>query len=307
MTDLLHAIGFILTFGMLFVGIIIAEAWYWHKKGNYSAKTGKTVYDFRETIASISTGAIYKIADGIMIAVVITALYDVVYQWGFQYVPDDGLWSVLLIFFAVDFVFYWYHRTMHTVRWLWTGHVTHHSSTRMNFSTALRQNFLYDLNFGWLIWWLPIAFIGFDKNWAIIAIELNLAYQFFIHTETVNKLGWFEKVFNTPSHHRVHHGSNPAQIDTNFGGVLIIWDKLFGTFVDEKDAGDIRYGLTLRQPNTLNPVRLCVDEFICMVKDVARYRDWRILYKGPNWVEETYGARDNASPDEEARHKSITT
>jgi len=289
MQDLLHAIGFIITFGVFFVGIIIAEAYYWHRKGRTD------IYDFKETVASITTGAMYKIADGILIAVVITGLYDFVYQYGLQYVPDDGIWSILLIFFAVDFVFYWYHRFMHNIRWLWTGHVTHHSSTRMNFSTALRQNFLYDLNFGWLIWWLPIALIGFDKNWAIIAIELNLAYQFFIHTEMVNKLGWWEKFFNTPSHHRVHHGSNPEQIDTNFGGVLIIWDKIFGTFVDEKDAGVIKYGLTTRQPTTLNPIRLCMDEFICMIKDLIRHKDLKILWKGPNYVEQTYGREEETS------------
>ena len=142
---------------------------------------------------------------------------------------------------------------MHKIRWFWASHVTHHSATHMNFATALRQNFLIDLNFGWVLWWLPIALIGFSKEWTIIAIELNLAYQFFIHTETVRRLGPVEWVFNTPSHHRVHHGSNPAQIDTNFGGVLIIWDRLFGTFVDERDAGPVKYGLVSRQPITLNP------------------------------------------------------
>lgn len=288
MQDLLHAIGFIITFGMVFLGIIVAEAFYWHRKGRTD------IYDFRETLASITTGAMYKIADGILIAVVITGLYDWVYQFGFQYQPVHGLWSIVLMFFLVDFVFYWYHRAMHNVRWLWAGHVTHHSSTRMNFSTALRQNFLYDLNFGWLIWWLPIALIGFNKDWAIIAIELNLAYQFFIHTETVRRLGWAEKFLNTPSHHRVHHGSNPAQIDTNFGGVLIIWDKLFGTFVDERDAGEIKYGLTTRQPTTLNPIRLCTDEFFCMLGDVVRHKDIRVLWKGPNWVEKTYGRTPTA-------------
>jgi sterol desaturase/sphingolipid hydroxylase (fatty acid hydroxylase superfamily) len=230
-----------------------------------------------------------------MIAIVITGLYEFVYGFGFKYVPDDGVWSVLFLFLFADFVFYWYHRAMHNVRWLWAGHVTHHSSTRMNFSTALRQNFLYNLNSGWLIWWLPIALIGFNKDWALIAIELNLAYQFFIHTETVKRLGWAEHIFNTPSHHRVHHGSNPEQIDTNFGGVLIIWDKLFGTFVDERQAGDIKYGLTTRQPTTLNPIRLCTDEFFCMLGDVFKHKDPRILWKGPNWVEAQYGREETAS------------
>jgi sterol desaturase/sphingolipid hydroxylase (fatty acid hydroxylase superfamily) len=173
---------------------------------------------------------------------------------------------------------------MHKIRWLWSIHVTHHSSKSLNFSTALRQNFLMDLNFGWAIWWLPLAIVGFDKNSALIAIELSLVYQFFLHTEMVSRLGRFEKIFNTPSHHRVHHGCKPEQIDTNFGGVLIIWDKLFGTFVDERSVGMVEYGLTERQPTTLNPIRLNLDEFFQMIRDVIQYKDVKILYKSPSYV-----------------------
>ena len=285
MSDLLHALGFIVTFGVFFVGIIILEAWYWRRKGRPEA------YNFKETIANISTGGLYKILDGIAIALFIQFFYEYVQQFGFQYQMNDGILSVLFFFLAVDFFFYLYHFTMHKVRWFWSIHVTHHSSKIMNFSTALRQNFLLDLNFGWVLWWIPLAIIGFDKNWTMIAIELSLAYQFFIHTEMVDKLPKpFELIFNTPSHHRVHHGCKSTQIDTNFGGVLIIWDRLFGTFVDERDAGEIEYGLTSRQPTTLNPLRLNLDEFFQMLKDVVTYRDLKILYKPPAYVEEYYGA-----------------
>lgn len=285
MSDLLHALGFIVTFGFLFVGIIILEAWYWRRKGRPEA------YNFKETIANISTGGLYKVFDGIAIALFIQFFYEYVQQFGLQYQMNDGLLSLLFFFLAVDFFFYLYHFTMHKVRWFWSIHVTHHSSKIMNFSTALRQNFLLDLNFGWVLWWIPLAIIGFDKNWTMIAIELSLAYQFFIHTEMVDKLPKpFELLFNTPSHHRVHHGCKPTQIDTNFGGVLIIWDRLFGTFVDESNAGDIEYGLTSRQPKTLNPLRLNLDEFVQMFKDVVRYRDVKIFYKSPSYVEERYDA-----------------
>ena len=285
MSDLLHALGFILTFGIFFVGIILLEAWYWRRKGRPEA------YNFKETIANISTGGLYKIFDGIAIALFIQFFYEYVQQFGFQYKMNDGLFSLVFFFLAVDLFFYFYHFTMHKVRWFWSIHVTHHSSKIMNFSTALRQNFLLDLNFGWVLWWIPLAIIGFDKNWTMIAIELSLAYQFFIHTEMVNKLPKpIELIFNTPSHHRVHHGCRAAQIDTNFGGVLIIWDRLFGTFVDEKNAGKIEYGLTSRQPTTLNPLRLNLDEFFQMIKDVVKYRDLKILYKSPAYVEEHYQA-----------------
>jgi len=285
MSDVLHALGFIVTFGIVFVGIIMLEAWYWRRKGRPEA------YNFKETIANISTGGLYKVFDGIAIAVFIQFFYEYVQQFGFQYQINDGFLSILFFFLAVDLFFYLYHFTMHKVRWFWSIHVTHHSSKIMNFSTALRQNFLLDLNFGWVLWWIPLAIIGFDKNWTMIAIELSLAYQFFIHTEMVGKLPKpFELIFNTPSHHRVHHGCKLAQIDTNFGGVLIIWDRLFGTFVDERDAGKIEYGLTSRQPTTLNPLRLNLDEFIQMLKDVVTYRDLKILYKSPAYVEERYEA-----------------
>ena len=288
MKDLLHALGFILTFGMVFLSIIALEAWYWHKKGR------KNAYDLKETLANITTGGMYKIIDGIAIALFIQFFYDFVRQYGFQYSANDGLLSILFLFLASEFFFYLYHLTMHKVRWFWAIHVTHHSSKIMNFSTALRQNFLMDLNFGWVMWWLPLAIIGFDKNWALIAIELSLAYQFFLHTEMVGRLGVFESIFNTPSHHRVHHGCKPEQIDRNFGGVLIVWDRLFGTFADERDScsevGGFEYGLTSRQPTTLNPLRLNLDEFFQMFKDVIRYRDLRIFYKEPNFVEKVYKA-----------------
>lgn len=283
MNDVLHALAFIALFGSLFIAIIVLEAWYWHRKGRVG------VYDLKETLANMATGGMYKVVDGVAIALFIQACYDYVRQFGLQLRLEHGVAAYLLLFLATDFFFYFYHLAMHKIRWFWAIHVTHHSSTRMNFSTALRQNFLLDLNFGWVLWWLPLALIGFDKTWALISIEASLAYQFFLHTETVGRLGWFERLFNTPSHHRVHHGCQPTQIDTNFGGVLIIWDRLFGTFVDERDAGKLVYGLTSRQPTTLNPLRLNLDEFVQMLRDTWHYRDWRILYKAPSYVEERYG------------------
>lgn len=277
MNDVIHAVMFILGFGALFVAIILIEAWYCHRKGL------KDSYSFKETLTNLTMGFNYKIVDGIAVAVFIRFFYDWVYQFGFQYQPVHGLLSVLLIFVICDFAFWFMHFFMHKIRWFWTAHVTHHSSERMNYSTALRQNFTLLFNGAWVIWWVPIALIGFDKDWATIAIELNLAYQFFLHTETkspLNKLGW---IMNTPSHHRVHHGSNPAQIDTNFGGVLIIWDRLFGTFVPEEKAGKIVYGITERQPKSLNPFYLQLHEWVDMFKDFKRSKDIRVFIKAPTW------------------------
>jgi len=288
MSDVLHALAFIAAAGLVFLGIILWEAWYLARRGDSS-------YTLKETLANITTGALYKVFDGIAVAVFISVFYDYVRQFGFQYTPELTVLSVLVLFIAQDFFYYIYHFTMHKVRWFWANHVTHHSSKNLNFSTALRQNFLMDLNFSWAIWWLPLAIIGFDKTWALIAIESSLVYQFFLHTQVIKRLGPLEWVFNTPSHHRVHHGCKPDQIDRNFGGVLIIWDRLFGTFVDEKHVGALEYGLTVRQPSTFNPIRLNLDELVQLFKDAWRYKDLKVFLKDPAYVERTYPAASNES------------
>ena len=177
---------------------------------------------------------------------------------------------------------------MHKVRWFWSGHITHHSSEHMNFSTALRQNFTFALSGTWVLWWLPAALVGFDKDWVLLAIEGNLLYQFFLHTEQVGRLGFVEKIMNTPSHHRVHHGSNPEQIDRNFGGIFIFWDKIFNTFRDEANAGEIKYGVTHMPAKPYNPWYLQTHGWVELAQDVWRYKDLRILYKHPEWVDEVY-------------------
>ena len=285
MQDVLHALFFVVAFGALFLGVMLAEYGYTRHQG----KTG--VYHLRETVANLSTGFSYKVVDGIAIALFIQAFYLWVYDYGLQWNPELSVLSVLSLIVFIDFCFYINHVLMHKVRWFWNVHVTHHSSEHMNFSTALRQNFTFALSGSWLFWWIPAALLGFDKTWVLLAIEGNLVYQFFLHTEQVRKLGWLEKVMNTPSHHRVHHGSNPKQIDTNFGGIFIIWDKLFGTFRSEEDAGEIKYGVTRMPAKPYNPFYLQVHDWVDMFKDVWRYKDLRILYKHPDWAQQHYGTQ----------------
>ncbi|PIQ38851.1 MAG: sterol desaturase [Thalassolituus sp. CG17_big_fil_post_rev_8_21_14_2_50_53_8] len=249
-------------------------------------------YDLKESAANIGTGLIYKVLDALSIIFIGSVIYLAVQSYGFQWQSSSPLLNFILLMVLVDFNFYWVHRFMHKVRYGWAGHWVHHSSERFNFSTALRQTPVVSFNGIMLVAMLPAAVIGFSLEQAVIALELNLFFQFFVHTEVVRKLPhWFEFVFNTPSHHRVHHGSNPKQIDTNFAGVLIIWDRLFGTFVDEKDAGEIRYGVDFRPANSLNPFRLVIAEFVSMWRDILHYRDIRILWKHPSWVEEHYGRK----------------
>lgn len=285
MSDVLHALFFVSAFGLVFIAIIGMEASYvrWKKQ--------QGVYHFKETLANIGTGFSYKMVDGVAIALFIQTFYSWVASFGLQWYPQASWFSVIALIVLVDFFFYINHYLMHKTRWLWASHITHHSSEHMNFSTALRQNFTHAFNGAWILWWIPAALIGFDKDWVLLAIEGNLVYQFFLHTEQVRKLGWMEKVFNTPSHHRVHHGRNPKQIDTNFGGIFIIWDKLFGTFQPEETAGKVVYGVTHMPEKPYNLVYLQLHEWRNMWADLKRYRDLRILYKAPDWVERRYGAQ----------------
>jgi sterol desaturase/sphingolipid hydroxylase (fatty acid hydroxylase superfamily) len=160
---------------------------------------------------------------------------------------DGGLgwhwWVWILILFADDFTFYWHHRLSHEIRVLWAAHVNHHSSTTMNLATALRQSWAEQLYkyFWWL--WLPV--VGFPPLMILMMMSISLIYQYWVHTELIRKMPkWFEFLFNTPSHHRVHHASNVRYLDQNHAGILIIWDRLFGTFAEERDDEKPVYGIT---------------------------------------------------------------
>ncbi len=201
-------------------------------------------------------------------------------------------WSLPTAMLAWDFLYYWDHRWMHEVRLLWANHVTHHSSERYNLSTALRQPWS-----GFLTSWvfLPMPLIGLPARHVAKAGQLNLLYQYWIHTEAIDRLPKpVEAVFNTPSHHRAHHGVNPQYLDKNYGGILIIWDKLFGTF--EPEVRRVKYGLT-KNIDTFNPIRIGYHEFIDIARDVRRTRSWRnrfgFVFGRPGWQPVD---RSNATP-----------
>lgn len=201
-------------------------------------------YDFRGAAASFGV-----FAGNIVIgALVSAAIIAPVYFWCWSVAPvkmplnDWRAW--LAGFFALEFLYYWEHRFSHTVRWLWATHSVHHTPNTLSLPTALRLGWTNAISGGWLFF-TPLIFAGFHPLMIASLFAFNLRYQFWLHTELVGKLGPFELVFNTPSHHRVHHASNPAYLDKNFGGVLIIFDRLFGTFAEEKAGEQIRYGLVV--------------------------------------------------------------
>jgi len=194
-------------------------------------------------------------------------------------------WAWTILFFLDDFAYYWFHRMNHEVRLFWAGHVPHHSSERFNFGTALRQG-VGERVHKFLFWmWLPL--LGFDPLMMFIIISINLFYQFWVHTELVNKLpSWYEFIFNTPSHHRVHHASNIRYLDCNHAGVLIIWDRLFGTFSEEKDIEKPVYGLT-ENIGTYNPFTVAGHEYAAIWRDVKRANKWsdklKYIFYAPGW------------------------
>lgn len=154
----------------------------------------------------------------------------------------DNIWDCVLLFTGQEFCYYWYHRTSHRVRWFWATHAVHHSSNQLNLSAAYRLGWTGELT-GTLLFFTPLVWLGFRPELVVLTLGLNLLYQFWIHTTWIPRLGWLEYIVNTPSAHRVHHASNLDYLDANFGGVLIVFDHLFGTYVAERDDQPCRYGL----------------------------------------------------------------
>jgi len=212
--------------------LIIAEAFFLIKEHRQNK------LDLLSSIV-IGLGAIPAafIAQGI-----IMYTYTIIYQYRFFTIPLGYWWAWVGCFFSDDFSFYWFHRLSHKVRFLWASHLVHHSSESFSLSTSIRVPWTSNISGAFLFWaWMPL--IGFEPGMVILMKSLSVIYQFFMHTEKINKLPrWYEAVFNTPSHHRVHHGSDVEYLDKNLGGNLIIWDKMFGTFGNENHKP--KYGLT---------------------------------------------------------------
>ncbi|EPG75698.1 fatty acid hydroxylase family protein [Leptospira fainei serovar Hurstbridge str. BUT 6] len=264
-----------------FLILILVEAYIGRKKN---------VYRWNDTITDLGTGILFSLT-GVFVTLGSLWIYEQVrvhfsiqHLWGFSELPVgspiirgvDGWefrWaetiSWLLILLAVDFIYYWFHRATHEVHFLWACHVTHHSSEEFNLSVALRQSsfqriFEYAFN-------LPLAIAGVPW-WSLLLCQGILKiYQFWVHTRLIGKLGWVEQIFLTPSHHRVHHGRDPKYLDKNHGGILILWDKWFGTYAEE--TSEPVYGLTT-QLGTFNP----------LTANLHIYRDlWNLIRLAPNW------------------------
>ncbi len=253
---------------------LVSVIWEW-----WAVRTGraKGQYETRDALASLAMGignVVVNTLTGMVTIWMMMAAWpyrvsiSTISGWGFESIPFTW-WSVLLSFVLYDFTYYWKHRLAHRMRWFWMEHVTHHSSTHYNFTTALRQPWFGPFT-GLILIGVPMVLIGFHPYLIFFVGGLNLIYQFWIHTEAVDRMpGWFEAVFNTPSHHRVHHATNPRYLDTNYAGVFIIWDKMFGTFVPELDEDKPVYGI-VKPLQTYNPFIIAFHELGGLLRDCAR-------------------------------------
>ena len=263
-----------------FLLLLLVEALSFHLAGHDDHD--EIGYEARDTRTSLTMG-VGNVVINFGWKAVVLATYAALYELSPLRLDAGDWWTWVLLFFADDFSYYWYHRAGHRVRILWASHVVHHSSEHYNLSTALRQTWT---PMGGIVFWAWMPLAGFAPWMIFLAMSWNLLYQFWIHTERIGKLPRpFEFLFNTPSHHRVHHGSQEQYLDRNYGGILILWDRLLGTF--EPEGERVRYGLTTNL-ETFNPVRVAFHEYGAIVRDLRGTRALRerlgFLLGPPGWA-----------------------
>jgi sterol desaturase/sphingolipid hydroxylase (fatty acid hydroxylase superfamily) len=248
----------------ILAALIVVEA-LWRRN------TGRS-YDAHATAASFGVAA-----GNILLKPITAAATGAVFLGAETLAPihlplDD--WRIWLVgFVAVEFAYYWFHRWSHLVRWMWASHAVHHSANEFTFPAAIRLGWTSFLSGGWIVF-LPLVIAGFPPVMISVLLAANLTYQFFLHTEAVGRLGPIEWILNTPAHHRIHHASNPDYLDRNFGGILIIWDRLFGTFAELNPTDPIRYGLT-KPCGSNNPFTIALGEWRALFAAIMRAGTWK--------------------------------
>ena len=257
-------------------------------------------YDWRAFAASIvdavgrRTFDLVSVGLGLAFAV---PLLSWIYEHRLFTIDVTSWWALALLFVGNEFCYYGYHRSAHRVRWFWATHAVHHSPNQLTLATALRLGWTGKIT-GTALFFSPLLWLGFSPVAVTLAMLANLLYQFWLHTTWIPKLGTtFERWFNTPSNHRVHHGSNPEYLDRNYGGVLMVFDHLFGTYVEERTDLPPRYGLTTPL-HTYNPLHIAFHEWINLARDVRDARSaravWRAFFAPPG---RTRDPRDDPRDD----------
>ena len=245
-------------------------------------------YEFKDASTSILMG-LGNVFIGLFTKGIVLGVFLFLYQYRFFTIPF-AWWSWLILLFTEDLCYYWFHRISHESRLFWASHVVHHSSQKYNLSTALRQT--WSGSFYSFVFWIPLLLIGFHPIMVMTQMAISLIYQYWIHTELIKKMpNWFEAIFNTPSHHRVHHATNPQYLDRNHAGIFIIWDKLFGTF--EPEVEKPVYGL-VKNIETYNPIKIAFLEWVNMFRDFSFSKTSflnkvKYLIKPPGWKHDGTG------------------
>ena len=273
-----------LSIPVFFILIGLELAYNFYYKLNY--------YRLNDSIANLSQGIGQQLT-GIFMKTALFFGYKYIFEHWRLFEMPKTIWVWITLFIAVDFFYYWFHRMSHQVNALWAAHIVHHQSEEYNLTVALRQSWFQ----GWFSWvfYLPLAFAGFDPVMFLTLSAFNTLYQFWIHTRSVKSMGFLEYILNTPAHHRVHHGSNPKYIDKNHAGTLIIWDRIFGTFQQEEE--EVYYGIT-KPLASWNPVWANVhywDELVKTARKSSTLADKiKVFTKPPGWFPADLGGFQNA-------------
>ena len=253
-------------------------------EGLWISRTRGNGYNWKEWATSLGDVAVRR-----LLAFAPFGVLAPVYVWAYDHrlftLSADSIAGVLLLFVSLEFFYYWFHRASHTIRYFWNSHSVHHSPNSFTLATAYRLGWLGKFT-GATIFFTPMMLLGFEPVTVLVALQLNLIYQFWIHADWIPKLGWLEYVLNTPSAHRVHHSRNPEYLDANYGGVLIVFDRLFGSYIEERADVPCQYGL-VTPVTTYNPIRINFAPWIGLAKDLAGARSlrdaWMFLFGPPGW------------------------
>jgi sterol desaturase/sphingolipid hydroxylase (fatty acid hydroxylase superfamily) len=252
----------------------------------------KRGYNWRAALASVvdALGRDYVVYAYLPFGLALP-LASLVWKHRLTTLPLDNATAFAVLFLGVEFCYYWFHRASHRMRWFWATHAVHHSSNELNLSAAYRFGWTGRLS-GTSVFYMPLFWLGFPPAAVFGVLSLNLLYQFWLHATWIPKLGWLEYVFNTPSHHRVHHAANPEYLDANYGGVLIVFDRLFGTFIEEREDLPCRYGL-VKPLLSNNPFVINFHEWRALGRDLWQARSWRerllYVFGPPGWRPDSQG------------------
>ena len=244
----------------------------------------RQAYPWREAAASLGIAIGNRLTQAAA-PLLLAPVYLLAWEYRVATVPLDTWWGLAALFLAVELAYYWMHRLSHECRWLWATHSVHHSPRHLNLTAAYRLGWTNLISGQWLFW-LPLIVVGFHPVAVFTMLAVNLLYQFWLHTELVPRLGPLEWLLNTPSHHRVHHATNPAYLDRNYGGVLIVFDRLFGSVAAERADTPCRYGL-VRQIDSHNPFAIAFNEWRGILRDLRHADGWRsrlgFAFGPPGW------------------------